>query len=146
MHALAGDKKDPSLDYDYVKKQIDEILSSIGLGPDKISRRGVHSPDIFQSEAEEMINFKLSDIMQGVGMKKKMEFFKREGLNIMRSFYTKTELPRHLVHVCCTGYVSPSPGQKIVSEKQQDHACHPLVPHGMLWSISGDTHRPWLRI
>ncbi|NDD59092.1 MAG: hypothetical protein EBZ47_07590 [Chlamydiae bacterium] len=96
--------------------QIQEKILSFGLGPDKISQRGIQMPDIWQEDIETRTHFSVSSLIKGLGLSKKMEFFNTEGLEIFKKIYAARDLPPHIVHVSCTGYVAPSPAQRIVSE------------------------------
>lgn len=66
---------------------------------------------------------------QGVNILERNLFFSERALNVMQQFYADTKkIPQHLIHVTCTGYVSPSAAQLLVSEKNWStrvtHAYH----------------------
>ncbi|MBM3208639.1 MAG: naringenin-chalcone synthase, partial [Chlamydiae bacterium] len=119
MHSLS--ESNPSF-----SKELQEKIESIGLGSEKIAMRGVQMSDLFQEKPEKMENYNPELLKHGGGLKKKMDFFEQEGFSVFEKIYSDTELPNHIVHVSCTGYVSPSPAQKIVSKKQSDNT---IVTH-----------------
>jgi predicted naringenin-chalcone synthase len=55
-------------------------------------------------------------------------FFADRARSIFSEIYQKEKVPDHLIHVTCTGYVSPSPAQKFFAGKDQGpeitHAYH----------------------
>lgn len=54
----------------------------------------------------------------GALMTKRMEVYSREADKVIRTLHEHTVTPpKHLLHVTCTGYQSPSGVQKLVSEK-----------------------------
>lgn len=56
----------------------------------------------------------------GVDITKRTEFFSSRAFPIFKTFYEGSESagrPDHIIHVTCTGYVSPSAAQRIVAEE-----------------------------
>lgn len=78
-----------------------------------IRRYGVKSSVISQREFED------TDIAaQGSDIYQRAQFFGIRALEVFQNFYgPSAKAPGHIVHVTCTGYLSPSPAQKLVSEK-----------------------------
>jgi predicted naringenin-chalcone synthase len=56
------------------------------------------------------------------------EFYKERSLEIVQKMYLDAEIPEHLIHVTCTGYLAPSSPQIYFSEKAKapdvTHAYH----------------------
>jgi predicted naringenin-chalcone synthase len=104
-------------------------LLELGSGKDKIQKRGFHICDPFEQNPSKRSIY-TDAYPSGVKMKERMQFFDCEMTRIFESFYPiDARLPKHLIHVTCTGYVAPSPAQKIVSlRKAKDtsvtHAYH----------------------
>jgi len=102
-----------------------KLFSRFGCDSKRISTRGYEHPQycLFNDDvAERFLNFPVSE---------RMAFFERVADDRMEQFYTqKTGSPTLLIHVSCTGYVSPSAAQKIAIKKgwQQNisisHAYH----------------------
>lgn len=111
-------------------KRIEEKLSSLGLGPGKIDSRGSVIGDCLHRRWEEMEIYPLSPTLPaGVSLGKRMEIYQKVVEEIFDQFYPEhTPLSPRLIHVSCTGYVSPSGAQKLVSKRQATtyvtHAYH----------------------
>lgn len=85
-------------------------LREVGLGPDKAQTRGIVIDDLLHENWEEMVVF--SDLS------KRMECFEKTADALFESFYPPaSKAPHNLIHVSCTGYVSPSGAQKVVSSR-----------------------------
>ncbi len=94
---------------------IHALLRKIGLGEQKVQKRGVSFRDCIHHEWNTMEVF---DRPEGAGFGKRSEIYDRITTEVLRKIYVGRELPEHLVHVTCTGYVAPSPAQKLVSERR----------------------------
>lgn len=112
IHALAS----VSISYEDIK---DKLLR-LGSGGDKIQKRGFQISDPFLVKQEEMQIYPVATFPEGVGLTERMQFFDRETSAILEQFYDPSAtLPDHMIHVTCTGYISPSPAQKLVSKRNQ---------------------------
>jgi len=127
IHTVAAETEDPSKPFSCIK----ERLLELGSGKEKIQKRGFQISDPFEDSYEDMHIYPVSLHPEGVGFKERMLFFDRETTQIFEQFYgPDTPLPAHLIHVTCTGYVAPSPAQKIVSQRKESlntvvtHAYH----------------------
>lgn len=100
----------------------EELLSKIrrlGLGRERIENRGIHHSDLFQEDWSQMDVYPVAEHPHGHGLAKRSHFFDREVTQIFERFYPENcPMPAHLVHVTCTGYVAPSPAQKLVTLRQ----------------------------
>jgi predicted naringenin-chalcone synthase len=93
-------------------------LLQIGVGPDKIKRRGMQSSDFIHKSWKEMEIFKLEEAQEGLGLKARKDFFDKQLDGIFDTFYPEEIRPAsHLIHVTCTGYAAPSGAQRLVSKK-----------------------------
>ncbi len=100
-------------DYDSHYLHLKTKLSQLGTNSETIKSRGVQLLDPLLENDEEREIYSLT---RSPGFKERMRFFDREVSEIVGKWYTCTEdLPQQMIHVTCTGYVSPSPAQKIVS-------------------------------
>jgi predicted naringenin-chalcone synthase len=97
-----------------------ESLFKLGLGENKIQKRGYHLKDCTHRNWSEMEIYNLEEKATGHHLGERMTFFEREATEIFEHFFpTADTLSSHLIHVTCTGYVAPSPAQKIVSKHVQ---------------------------
>lgn len=91
-------------------------LFKLGLGKNKIQKRSFQIDDCNHLNWEEMQIYNIDFAPEGYHLDKRMEFFNKSSLEIFEGMYPEgEELPPHLVHVTCTGYVAPSPAQQLVS-------------------------------
>jgi predicted naringenin-chalcone synthase len=98
------------------------VLRKIGLGEQKIQKRGVSIKDCFHRDWKSMEIYHTSTKPEGAGFGQRSEFFDRVASEVMERFYAENSpIPAHLVHVTCTGYVAPSPAQKLVSMRNAGH-------------------------
>lgn len=115
LHATAAKIKAPEAPFACIK----ERLMEVGSGKEKIQRRGFQISDPFEEDYVAMHIYPVTLKPEGVGFKERMLFFDREVSAVFERLYPEqAALPRHLIHVTCTGYVSPSPAQKLVSKRQ----------------------------
>lgn len=98
---------------------LSQRLLKIGLGENKIKKRGICLPDILHTEWSQMLIYNLDKTPQGYGFKERTHLFDQLVTEIFQNFYAKeAPLPSHLIHVTCTGYSAPSGAQKIVSSRK----------------------------
>jgi predicted naringenin-chalcone synthase len=100
-----------------------KLLLKVGCGKDKIQRRGLSVADFSHQRWDEMEIY--PDSLFG----KRSAHFDQIATGIIEKFYPhKVSFPDHLIHVTCTGYVAPSPAQKVVSKREATtsvtHAYH----------------------
>jgi len=86
------------------------LLRKIGLGDQKIRKRGVSLADCFHQKWEEM------EVYPNAGFGKRTAVFDRIASEMLTRFYPLGQkLPENMIHVTCTGYVAPSPIQKLIA-------------------------------
>jgi predicted naringenin-chalcone synthase len=114
-HAKAEGVKQGAFSEEF-HQDVKERLFRLGFGVDKIQSRGIHITDLYEKEWANMELYPVVLRPEGTGFREKSDFFERETTPIFEAFYPEQNpLPTHLIHVTCTGYVSPSPAQKLVS-------------------------------
>jgi predicted naringenin-chalcone synthase len=93
-HALADEAQ---------SDRLHTLLKRYGVKPEQISRRFVENLDLAKDG---------KDILE------RTQFFSDRARQVVASFYEEEKpVPDHIVHVTCTGYVSPSPAQHLVNDK-----------------------------
>lgn len=99
--------------------RVREKLASLGLGPGKIDSRGTVLQECCQQNWEEMEIFQISEVSPaGAFLDKRMALYDRVVSEVFEDFFPlETPLSPHLIHVSCTGYVSPSGAQKLAAKK-----------------------------
>lgn len=115
MHARSAEKEEEA-DFALFYAQMKERLSNLGVGKERIEKRGAQINDLFEKDPLLAEIYPISSHSKGRGFAERSHFFDREVSAILTQFYPETApLPPHLIHVTCTGYVAPSPVQKLVS-------------------------------
>jgi predicted naringenin-chalcone synthase len=100
------------------KEQIREKFWHVGCKPDRIERRGHILADCLHLDWDKMEIFRLKVSPQGEDLSVRMKHFEKFVDEVFESYYPATSpLPTDLIHVSCTGYISPSGAQKIVSKR-----------------------------
>lgn len=98
--------------------ELRERLYKIGLGEDKIQTRGFHVSDCNHVDWESMHVYNIEHAPEGYHLDKRMDFYDKAITGIFEEFYPDdAPLPSHLIHTTCTGYVAPSPAQRVVSNR-----------------------------
>jgi predicted naringenin-chalcone synthase len=105
------------------------LFERYGCSPSYISKRGVELPDLLEGELNQMkiLSPKStpSDCHEptrgpsGAGISVRTGFFAQVATERIRELFKRDrKAPQHLIHVTCTGYVSPSPVQVLINERQ----------------------------
>ena len=136
-----------------VRHSVREKMNQLGIGKQRIEKRGLLMRDLFEEDWAKMEIYPVDHQPHGSGFTKRSEFYDREVSQILHHFYPEhATLPVHLIHVTCTGYVAPSPAQKLVSARGAGtsttvtHAYHmgcyasiPAIRMGMGYLSLGDS-------
>lgn len=99
---------------------IDKLFRRYGVKASQISQRYCESDDVLSVDFSENTIYKIDkNHSNGVDINKRADFFSENAFEIINRFYNLNlpeERPDHILHVSCTGYISPSAPQRIVSE------------------------------
>ncbi len=105
------------IDNELMKK----LFSRYSVKPAQISQRFLESDDILHENFKDHSIYKIDDDHHnGATITERAHFFSEKAYRVFNQFYdlnSKAPRPNHLIHVTCTGYISPSAAQKIVSEE-----------------------------
>jgi predicted naringenin-chalcone synthase len=107
---------------------LNKLFKRYGIDSQKIQRRYFEIPD--QVVGSPLHSHIYSDHLPPKGMGHRMNFFRERSIEVFEELYCKssTTPPDHMIHVTCTGYVSPSPAQVFVDKKGWEvpitHAYH----------------------
>ncbi len=94
-----------------------QLLIRVGGGSDRILFRGIEVPDVLLTDFSQMLIYQMSSQSDqvGAGMFKRMQFFADQARSVFARFYPEdSRYPDHLIHVTCTGYISPSAAQSLI--------------------------------
>ena len=109
-----------SFDQAAFRQRMHRLVRHVCCGGDRIARRGYSASDPEHTEpgAEVTALYDVSADPSGAGTAARTDLFAREVEDAFTRLYaTEDEPPRDLLHVTCTGYVSPSGAQRIVARK-----------------------------
>ncbi len=95
------------------KGDYERLIRRVGVSPEQIEKRGYYLPD-FHRPLEEAEIFQAEKF---AGLSARQKFYARTARRIFSDLYQERNLPEHLIHVTCTGYVSPSAAQLLVAER-----------------------------
>lgn len=95
-----------------------EKLWHVGCKPDRIEKRGHILNDYLHLDWNKMGIYRLNEEPTGKNASFRNKVFEEYVDGVFDSFYPEdASSPDDLIHVSCTGYVSPSGAQKIVSKR-----------------------------
>lgn len=117
-HQLAESQKGSMSQTD--SELLQKLFQRYAVKPTQISQRYLESDDILSKNFSTNEIYKITNqVTSGADITQRAHFFSQRAYEIFKKFYNvETKLPRpdHLIHVSCTGYISPSAAQKIVTE------------------------------
>lgn len=103
-------------------------LKRFCLDEEQIRERYFECGDVDQNWSEHRIYNVMKDSPHGKDIAERHAFFDLRAREVFREIYEKEETPEHLIHVTCTGYLSPSPAQNFFAAQTKrpeiSHAYH----------------------
>lgn len=106
-------------------------IERFGCGSDQIASRDVELDDCTRQEFSKMDLYSLDRCPSGAAARARTEAYEKAAHKAIASLYADVDrAPSDLVHVTCTGYVSPSAAQRLVegkgwgSDTRVSHAYH----------------------
>jgi predicted naringenin-chalcone synthase len=110
------------------RERILPVLKRFCVSERQINSRSFECPDVFREKEQALIYLLTPTTPSGVDIKVRHQFYSKRAQEVMKEIYDGETTPDHLVHVTCTGYVSPSAPQMYFSEKESSveitHAYH----------------------
>lgn len=107
-----------TIDEDRVRTRMRAALARFSCGQDKIETRCYELDDCEHTRWHEMSVYRLHEDPRGAGMLARSQAYERISDSVLERLYPDTEeAPSDLFHVTCTGYVSPSPAQKLAARR-----------------------------
>ena len=100
-----------------LRDKLRRVMDRCACGPSKISARSHVISDV-RGGGDAFAMYDVSKDPKGAGMEARMKVFTAVVQTYFDSLYeAETVAPSDLIHVTCTGYVSPSGAQRIVAKK-----------------------------
>ncbi len=116
--AMTADRGGSAGDVGEARERMREMIDRYGCKPDRIARRSHEVSDWAHTRWDDMDIYPLRRAPFGVGARERMLYFERSAGGLFeRAYGPGVEPPGDLVHVTCTGYVSPSPAQQLVARR-----------------------------
>ncbi len=101
------------------KERIRHRLTHYSCSPEFIGWRGSEIADYMHTDWEKMRIFNLHENPSGRGLGVRNEFYAETASQIVKAlFEDDLEPPSDVLHVSCTGYVSPSAVQRLIEQKR----------------------------
>lgn len=117
-------EKDPS----FSEKILAENLDRVSCKPSSLATRGHMLPDYLHTRWEEMEVYNVRKSPEAAPLSVRSALFEKYTDELFSQYYPSPDSPPNdLIHVTCTGYVSPSGAQKIVSRNYW--GSHTTVTH-----------------
>lgn len=96
-----------------------EAMGRFGAALGQIETRGSALHDFSHENWDKMRIYRLRDWAEGADLKERSKVYEEVAYPLFASYYSEEEVaPDQLIHVTCTGYLSPSSAQKIVGERK----------------------------
>jgi predicted naringenin-chalcone synthase len=120
-------------DADAFHSRMARVIKKVCCGSDRIATRGYSAADRERAETQDGVLYDVSKSPVGAGMSARTDYYAREVAAAFVRLYADdgqgvaATPPDDLIHVTCTGYVSPSGAQRLVADKhwgQQTRVTH----------------------
>ena len=99
-HILNAHCRNPDIE----SEKLRPLLKRYAIKPNQISKRHFENIELSKN---------------GTDILERAQFFAERGRQVVADFYSSSPAaPEHLIHVTCTGYVSPSPVQHLVNDRE----------------------------
>jgi predicted naringenin-chalcone synthase len=117
---IEAEKLKTQINDDAVYITLKKLFDRYAVKDKQISQRYFECEDMFSSDRKMAEVYRIDEQNpNGVDIEKRTQFFAKKALGVLQKMYPKDQkqnLPEHLIHVTCTGYISPSAPQRIVTE------------------------------
>jgi predicted naringenin-chalcone synthase len=105
---------------------IEKLFLRYGVKSSQIAKRYLECGNISEQGFDAAEIYAITKAQTGgADISKRADFFSKRAYEVFNKFYDVTHTenrPDHLIHVTCTGYVSPSAAQRIVTEQNWQHS------------------------
>ncbi|HLG18672.1 MAG TPA: 3-oxoacyl-[acyl-carrier-protein] synthase III C-terminal domain-containing protein [Bdellovibrionota bacterium] len=102
---------------DTIREKMRTLVDRYGCNVGQILTRRHELSDFQHTNWPEMKIFRLLDRPEGLGLEARMRFFRERVSDLFERWYPADSAPPDdLIHVSCTGYVSPSAAQEVVAQ------------------------------
>lgn len=117
---MAAIYKEAQNEQDYSEEEYAKLLHKVACSENQIGTRKFFLSDPQTTDWNEKIIYNVNNNPHGATMQKRHEFFHETVREIFKAIYQSRPYPDDIVHVSCTGYVSPSAAQMIAVKSQSN--------------------------
>jgi predicted naringenin-chalcone synthase len=116
--ATSERESDRAPERDAFAARLRKVIDRCACGPAKIASRGHAIPDVGRTDWGELPIYDVTRHPRGQGTAARAAFFAKTVDAYFEAEYERDDAPPgDIVHVTCTGYISPSSGQKLVQKR-----------------------------
>lgn len=90
-----------------------KLLHRVGCPETQIQTRRFFIPDPQNMDWDKQVIYPVKENPHGVSMQKRHEFYHTTVTKIFNEIYEKRIFPDDIIHISCTGYISPSAAQMV---------------------------------
>ena len=113
LHAIPHD-----FDHPRFLERLRKVIERCACSPDEVARRGHELFDFTHTRWHEMEVYDITKSPHGKGTLARTQFYaERVAAYFERAYALEIEPPSDVIHVTCTGYISPSGAQTLVAKR-----------------------------
>ncbi|HWU42646.1 MAG TPA: 3-oxoacyl-[acyl-carrier-protein] synthase III C-terminal domain-containing protein, partial [Bdellovibrio sp.] len=113
-HSIAQDESRHLTKEDYLK-----LFHRVGCSPEQIHRRYFFIDDVSKDDWQTKSIYPVQKSPRGVTMQRRHEVFHQIARKLFEDIYSTRSFPDDIIHVSCTGYISPSAAQLIAVKSEK---------------------------
>ncbi|MBC7742595.1 MAG: naringenin-chalcone synthase [Bdellovibrionaceae bacterium] len=100
-----------------------KLFDRYAVKQNQISQRYFECDDVFkESFTQSEIYIVNEEVQSGADILQRTQFFAERAFAVFQQIYTQSKKPDHILHVTCTGYISPSAPQRMVVDENWKHS------------------------
>ncbi|QDK36420.1 3-oxoacyl-[acyl-carrier-protein] synthase III C-terminal domain-containing protein [Bdellovibrio sp. NC01] len=88
-----------------------KLFHRVGCSEQQINQRFFFTPDLKEGDWEHKAIYPVRISARGVSMQERHEFYHKTVRKLFEQIYSERKFPDDIIHVSCTGYISPSAAQ-----------------------------------
>jgi predicted naringenin-chalcone synthase len=96
---------------------VDRQVAAYGVRPSQIASRSFECNDVFEKPGARTLYTVRKGAESGALIEERAHFFSVRAREIFEELYSGRSEPAQIVHVTCTGYISPSAPQRLVADR-----------------------------
>ncbi|HEX7676060.1 MAG TPA: 3-oxoacyl-[acyl-carrier-protein] synthase III C-terminal domain-containing protein [Bdellovibrio sp.] len=93
------------------QEQFMKLFHRVGCSEEQINRRYFFTPDLSEGDWSHKTIYPIEKSARGATMRERHEFYHKAVKKVFDDIYGQRPFPDDIIHVSCTGYVSPSAAQ-----------------------------------